>query len=365
MSRPTDQADAATDGNGAYAAPAHDPVAERFMAMSDVITPNAVRVAATLGIADLVREGVDRLDDLAARTSTDREALGEMMRHLTVQGLFAQPEPGVYAPTELSRWIESDHPVGMREFLDLDSPMGRPQRAFAGLLHSIRTGGPAYAEIYGRTYWEDLDARPDLSRAFNAKMAKQVSEIAADVAKTYDWSGVGHVVDVGGGTGTLLAEVLAAHPSLRATLVDLPAASGGAGRLLAEAGVADRCEIVAGSFFEPLPAGADVYLLSTILHDWSDEASRAILRRCAEAAGEHGRVLVVEHLIQPEIRQGISTLNLILLTTLGGRERSLEEYAELADAADLRVLRTLPLPSGRSAVELGAVLPITAEHDTP
>ncbi|MDK0521951.1 methyltransferase [Streptomyces sp. ML-6] len=353
MSRSTDPADQAPDANGAYAAPSHDPVAERFMAMTDVITPNAVRVAATLGLADLVRQGVNRLDDLAARTSTDRDALGEMMRHLAVQGLFEQPEPGVYAPTELSRWIESDHPVGMREFLDLDSPMGRPQRAFASLLHSIRTGGPAYAEVYGRTYWEDLDAHPELSRAFNAKMAKQVSEIAADVAKTYEWDRVGHVIDVGGGTGTLLSEVLAAHPALRSTLVDLPAASGGAGQLLAAAGVADRCEIVPGSFFEPLPAGADVYVLSTILHDWSDDASRQILRRCADAAGEHGKVLVVEHLIQPEIRQGISTLNLILLATLGGKERSLDEYGELAATAGLEVLRTIELPSGRSLLELG------------
>ncbi|WP_326767607.1 methyltransferase [Streptomyces sp. NBC_01591] len=353
MSRTTDQADQAPDANAAYAAPAHDPVAERFMAMADVITPNAIRVAATLGIADLVRKGVNRLDALAAHTSTDRDALGEMMRHLTVQGLFEQPEPDVYTATELSRWIQSDHPVGMREFLDLDSPMGRPQRAFASLLHSVRTGGPAYAEVYGRTYWEDLDAHPGLSRAFNAKMAEQVSEIAADVAKTYEWDRVGRVVDVGGGTGTLLAEVLAAHPALRSTLVDLPAASGGAARLLTEAGVADRCEIVPGSFFEPLPAGADVYVLSTILHDWSDEACRKILHRCAEAAGEHGRVLVVEHVIQPEIRQGISTLNLILLATLGGKERSMEEYAELAASAGLQALRTVPLPSGRSLVELG------------
>jgi precorrin-6B methylase 2 len=230
--------------------------------------------------------------------------------------------------------------------------MGRPQRSFANLLHSVRTGEPAYATIYGQTYWEDLDDDPEMNAGFNAKMAKQVAAVSTDVATVYEWDQVKHVVDVGGGTGTLLAEVLTAHPHLRATLVDLPAATKGAHALLAEAGVADRVEIVSGDFFEALPTGGDVYLLSTILHDWSDTASKKILARCAEAAGESGRVLVVEHVIDEKIRNGIASLNLILLVTLGGKERTLAEYAALAATCGLEVKRAKELPSGKSYLEL-------------
>ncbi|GAA1852150.1 hypothetical protein GCM10009687_18390 [Asanoa iriomotensis] len=257
--------------------------------LADLVTPMAVRVAATLRLADLIAGGVSRVEDLASRSGTDRDALGRLLRHLAGHGVFAEPSPGEFALTDVSSLLRSDHPAGMRTAFALDEFGGRMDLAFTELLHTIRTGMPAWEAAFGTPYWDWLAAHPDMAASFDASMASSTRTTAAGAI---DWSGVRHLVDVGGGTGSLVAEVLRSNPDMRATLLDLPGTVARGRAFLAEQGLADRCEFAGQSFFDPLPAGGDVYLLCAVLHDWPDEQATTILRRCAEAARadaeEHG-----------------------------------------------------------------------------
>ena len=168
-------------------------------------------------------------------------------------------------------------------------------------------------------------------------MGVDVSADAPEIAAGYDWGALGHLVDVGGGNGTLLAAILRHHPTLRGTVFDLPATAEAARTALASAGLADRADVVGGSFFEPLPPGAGGYLLSAIVHDWDDASARTILSRCAEAAGQAGAVFVVEKIGADgaSLRTG---MDLRMLLYFGGKERSVDQLAALAAEAGLRLV---------------------------
>lgn len=331
--------------------------AERVMrSLSDLATPYAIRVAATLRLADLIAAGARRLDELAERTGSDAAALQRLLRHLVTKGVFAQQEPGTFALTELSRLLLADQRNGgMSPWLDIDGGLGRSDVALSGLLQAVRTGQPVYERMFGRPFWEDLEADPERGRAFDALMAVQVSFVADEVATAYDWPDVRHVVDIGGGTGTLLAVLLTKYPSLVGTLVDLPSSVEAGRRELIAAGLSGRCAFFPGSFFAPLPSDGDVYVLSRILHDWNDSDATAILRRCAEAAGSTGRVLVIEQLVaESETSSMTTTMDLRMLATFGGQERSLDEYRTLAVAAGLSLRDNIVTKSGRSILEFAA-----------
>src|SRR5437899_5312752 len=166
--------------------------------------------------------------------------------------------------------------------------------AWGGLLSAVRTGAPAYQEIFGRPFWEDLQSHPDIAASFDALMGPAGHGTPdPEVLVTGDWESVRTVVDVAGGTGSLLAEILRARPRVRGTLVDLPPTVARSAEIFQAAGVADRVTTVGQSFFDALPAGADLYLLKSVLSDWPDRELIAILRRCAGAARPAGRVLAL------------------------------------------------------------------------
>jgi ubiquinone/menaquinone biosynthesis C-methylase UbiE len=311
----------------------------------DLVTPMAVRAAAALRLADLMTEGAVPVDRLAARSGADPEALRRLLRHLVHHGVFTEPSPGEFGANEAAALLRSDHPSGMQVGLDLEGFGGQMDLAFTGLLHTLRTGQPAWQAVFGAPFWEYLAANPAMSASFDATMAAG-SEYVADAAAGYDLSAARHVVDVGGGTGELVAAVLEAHPRLRATLVDLPDTVERGRRQLAARGLAERCGAVGQSFFEPLPAGGDVYLLSSVLHDWGDSEAAAILRRCAEAAGERGRVVIIEqHAPEGGDPAMFAEMDLRMLVFCGGRERTLDDYTALAAEAGLAIagVRTTPL----------------------
>jgi SAM-dependent methyltransferase len=260
--------------------------------MGDLVTPMAIRVAATLRLADHMAAGATGVDDLARRISAHPDALGRLLGHLTAVGVVARTGPGEYGLTELGRELQDDHPSGNRSWLDLEGVVGRADLAFVRLLDTVRTGRAAYPAMFGRGFWDDLDADPVLSASFDALMGNHPA--VSDVLDGYRWGEVSHVLDVGGGNGRLLAALLLAHPHLRGTLVERAGPAEAARSVLAEAGTLDRCTVVAVSFFDPLPGGADVSILSRVLENWDDEHAVAILRRCAAAAAPSGTVLLVE-----------------------------------------------------------------------
>jgi 2,7-dihydroxy-5-methyl-1-naphthoate 7-O-methyltransferase len=307
--------------------------------LMDLVTPMALRVAATLRLADFMPddgtgEGAD-IEDLAGRAGADPEALARMLRHLVQHGVFTEPGPGRFAVNHTAALLRAGQPGS--EWLDLDGFGGQMDLAFTGLAHTVRTGEPAWEQVFGQPFWAYLDANPAISASFDAVMAVDAGNAA--VADGYDWSAVRHVADIGGGTGTLIAGVLRRNPHLRGTLADLPETAARARPYLAGLGLDGRCEVVGQSFFDPLPAGADVYLLSRVIHDWDDAAASAILRRCAEAAGSAGRVLVIESAAAGDAAAS-AEMNLRMLVLAGGRERTVNDYATLAASAGLQVTAT-------------------------
>ncbi|MEV4109390.1 methyltransferase [Nonomuraea sp. NPDC049695] len=322
--------------------------------VTDLVTPMAVRVAATLGLTDLMAGEAVPVEELARRSGTDADALGRLLRHLVCHGVFTEREPGRFAVNEPAALLASDHPSGMRAQLDLGAFGGQMDLAFTGLLHTVRTGRPAWETVFGAPFWHHLAANPQLSLSFDATMAAG-ADYVADAAGGYDWSGVRHVVDVGGGTGALLAKVLRAYPDIRATLVDLPETVDRGRRYLAERGLEPRCEFAGQSFFDPLPAGGDVYVLRRVVHDWGDDDALLILRRCADAAGQHGRVVVIDSSggsgADPAM---FAEMNLRMLVLSGGRERTVEDYVALAAGAGLDVADVHRTPLGHVVLDLRA-----------
>lgn len=306
-------------------------------AMADLTTPMAVRVAATLGIADHVADGLSTASQLAEVAGADADVLERVMRHLVVVGLFDRDHSGRYSLTELGQVLRDDHPRGMRRHLDIEGAVGRADLAFIQLLRTVRTGEPSYVVQFGRTFWDDLEQDSKLSTSFDLLMGADVTNEAPAIVAAYDWSSRAHIVDVGGGNGSLLIAMLQAFPTLRGTVVDLPGAVEAARTALAAAGLGERCALVGASFFDPLPAGAGGYLLSAIIHNWDDESARTILRRCAEAAGNNGRVFVVER-IGPDGESFNTARDLRMLAYFGGRERNLSELTDLASDSGLDVV---------------------------
>lgn len=322
--------------------------------MADLATPMAIRVAATLGVADHLAAGRRTAPEIAAAVGAHAGALDRLLRHLVTIGLVTADGVGGYALTGLGEQLRDDHPAGRRRWLTIDGAVGKGDLSFVDLLHSVRTGQPAYAIRNGVPFWEDLAANPALSASFDALMSHHVEIDDIGIADAYDWAALGHVVDVGGGSGALLAVLLAAHPGLRGTVVDLPGPAAGARRTLRDKGLAERAEVVTGSFFDPLPAGAGGYVLSAILHDWDDDAAVKILRRCADAAGERGVVLVIEA-IGADGASPSTAMDLRMLVYTGGKERGLAELDALARQAGLAVRGTHPIGARPfiSIVELG------------
>jgi 2,7-dihydroxy-5-methyl-1-naphthoate 7-O-methyltransferase len=315
--------------------------------LTDLATPWCVHVAATLRIADYIAAGKQEIDELAAAAGADRDSLCRVLRHLVSKGLFEEPAPGRFALNEPARGL-----IEMRLGFDLDGIGGRMAYAWGTLLSAVRTGRPAYHETFGRGFWEDLDAHPKIAADFDALMGPAGHgvpdpEVLLDPA---DWHSVRTVVDVGGGTGSLLAEILRARPEVRGILVDLPRTVARSGEVFQAAGVADRATAVEQSFFDPLPGGGDLYLLKNVLGDWPDREAKALLRRCAEAARPAGRVVLLGGVTLDEA----ASPELLMLVLVGGKNRTLGEFREVAREAGLEVSASGRRPSGRVVVECHA-----------
>lgn len=315
--------------------------------LSDLRTPWCIHVVATLRIADHIATGVSAIDDLAKAADCDPVALRRVLRHLVGRGVFTEPVTGRFELNAPARQLMDE---SIRIGLDLDAVGDRFAHAWGTLLPVVRTGRSAYADTFGLPFWEDLDAHHDLGDTFDAMMGA-VGHGAPDprVLIGDDWDGVHAVVDVGGGTGGLLVAILRGHPQMQGTLVDLPRAVSGSPDVFREAGIGDRANAVAQSFFDPLPAGADLYVLTGVLNDWPEADTIKILTRCAEAAKPSGGRVVISGGVSPDESTGDEmTVEMVLLA---GQNNSLSEFRRIAAAADLEVVAAGIPPAGRYVVE--------------
>lgn len=318
----------------------------RLWSLADLATPWCLHVVVTLGIADHIAAGTTEIDALARASGSDRESLHRVLRHLVGKGVFSEPSPGRFALNDTAQGLLDP---AAKYGMDLDAIGGRMANAWNGLLDTVRTGSAAYPAIFGKPFWDDLRDHPRIAESFDALMGPGHGAPDPNVLPSGDWDSVRTVVDVGGGTGSLLAEVLRAHPDVRGTLVDLPATVARSTAVFHEAGVADRVTTIGQSFFDPLPSGADLYFMKNVLADWPDREALALLRRCAEAAHPAGRVAVVGGVSPDEA--GVPSPALLMMVLVGGKDRTLSEFRALAGAAGLDVRATGRQASGRFVVE--------------
>jgi hypothetical protein len=314
-------------------------------ALSDLCTPWCLHVVATLRVADHMAAGIDQIDDLAAAAGCDPYSLHRVLTHLAGKGVFEEPTGGRFVLNEAARGLLDP---AQRIGLDLNGIGGRMAHAWSTLLTYVRTGKPAYHEVFGLPFWEDLDAHPDIAASFDALIGPTGHGTPnPEFQISGGWKTVRTVVDVGGGTGAMLAEILRARPGIHGALVDLPRTVARSAETFQAAGVSERVTAVGQSFFDPLPAGADLYLLTGVLNDWPDREATAILGRCAEAARPTGRVVVLKG-VGPDDAPRDLTIEMVLL---GGKQRTVAEFRELARQAGLEVTAAGRQPSGYFVAE--------------
>jgi O-methyltransferase len=308
------------------------PCPQRCVAMIwGIHSSRAIYVAAKLGIADLLADGPFSSQELALATGAHEPSLYRVLRLLAALGVFKEAEPRSFGLTVLGDRLRSDAPAGMRSWAIFLEAIGGVQ-PFEHILDTVRTGTPGLDIAFGVGVFEFLAQRRGDAATFDAAMSERTAAFAPSVADSYDFSGIHSIVDVGGGRGTLLAQILRGHSWLHGILFDTAAVLARAG------GVPDRCELLAGDFFERVPAGADCYLLANVLHDWDDKRAIAILRNCRQAMASGGRVLIVERLIPDEPGDAVPTLlsDINMLVITGGQERTNAEYASLLAEAGLK-----------------------------
>lgn len=310
----------------------------------------AIHVAATLGIADLLADGPLTSDELAGLTSTHPPSLYRVLRALASLGVFREDDERRFALTPLGDCLRSDAEASLRGWAAL---AGRPyqREAWNGLLHSVRTGENAFQHVHGTGVWEYRAQHPEESAIFDRAMTDLSRLERQSLLDAYDFGRFGTVADVGGGHGALLAAILARYPALQGVLFDQPHVVAKAGEAVTSVGVGDRCRVVAGDFFEAVPA-ADAHLLKSILHDWADAEATAILRSCRAAVAPDGALLVVEReLGPPNERPEAKLIDLLMLVVPGGQERTIEHYADLFAGAGYRLVGATPTSTGMSVIE--------------
>jgi hypothetical protein len=325
------------------------------MAMGHFV-PRALALAAKLGLADLLKDGPRSAHDLAAATQTHAPSLARLMRLLASAGVFAELPDGTFALTPLGEPLRADAPGSVRALVLLFAGV-EAQDAWQDLEYSIRTGEPSFRRAAaGTDPYALMAGSRELTALFDQAMATFKPWTAAAVAAAIDFSAFGKVVDVGGGNGALLIGLLKAHPALAGVVFDQPHAAARAREQIAAAGLAGRCEVVAGSFFEEVPRGADAYLICNVLVDWDDERAAVILRNCRAAMPRHGQVLIVEEVYPARVDESdkcrhAGAIDVLMLLCTGGRQRTEEEFRDLLAVSGFRLSRVVPTAAGVSVIQ--------------
>lgn len=270
-----------------------------------------------------------------------------MLRALTSLGIFVEDTSGRYCQTPLSEALRADHPESVRPLAMMLGArfIWEP----VGLLdESIRTGQVAFERVHAAPFFRHLAENPEDAAVFNAAMSSMPSYIA-EIVEAYDFSKFRRIVDVGGGHGALLAAILEANPQTHGVLQDLPAVVAGASTLRRE-GIADRCELLAGDFFDGVPGGGDAYLLKGIIHDWNDEAAVAILRNCRQAIRRDGTLILLDAVLTGSDDPARALMDLLMMVLTGGRERTEAEFRALLQEARFSLTRVV-FTRGHSVLE--------------
>jgi hypothetical protein len=319
-----------------------------------------VYVTAELGIADVLRQGPKSCREIATDTGADEKSLYRLLRALCTIGLIRTAGTDQFTLAARGRPLVTGVPGSLRAMVLTLGDMH--YAAWGHLLESVRTGTSAFQTAFGAPMFDYLGRDLEAGNTFNAAMTDFSALVAHAVLLAYDFSDTGWLVDLGGGCGELLTSIMRMYPDMEGTLFDTPAVIAAAERHLEAAPGADRRSLVPGNFLELVPPGADVYLMSGVVHDWDDEHVVRILANCRAAMARTGRVLVVECVVPDGDENSFSKLlDLNMLVMNGGRERTRAEFQAVFDAAGLRMTRVIPTLSPLSVIE--GALTLTGERD--
>ena len=315
----------------------------------------ACYVMTRLRIPDLLAPGPRSAENLAAATGAHAPSLRRLLNALSSVDLCTQRDDDTFELTELGALLRSDHPSSISAWVLHWG--GNSWLAWANLLHCVRTGHSARELILGTPGFTHLDHDPEAAAIFNQAMLQLTRLAALEVVQAYDFAGK-KVMDVGGGYGELLAQVLIAYPTANGVLFDMAHAIPKAKDAFAERGLAARCEFVAGDFFASIPSGADVYLLKSVIHDWPDERAIAILRTAQRAMHADAKLLLVERMMPARLpasaqSESLARSDLHMLVALGAQERTPAEFEALLRAAGLKAIRLIETGGEHQIIEAG------------
>jgi hypothetical protein len=337
-----------TNSTSAAATPQAIPAEVQLLQMvSGAFVSAAIYTAAKLGIADLLSDGPKTSADLAAETETDEHSLYRLLRSLASVGVFEETALRTFTNTPISDTLRSDAPRSAR---DLTIWMGEPDhwQVFGHLLHSVKTGQPAWDHVHGEPVFPYLfNTNKELGEIFNRAMTSVSHEAIGPLLEAYDFSKARMVADIGGGYGHVLA-----NPEAKGVLFDLPVVLDGAKEMMETHGVSDRVEMVAGDFFSEIPVAADIYILKFIIHDWYDDKNQKILRNIRASMPDNGKVLIVDTVVpqgnEPHFGK---IIDLEMLMAPGGMERTAAEFETLLSDSGFRMTRIIPTKGMMSIVE--------------
>lgn len=297
----------------------------------------AVYVTARLGIADILKDGKQSIDKIAKLTNTDSSSLFRVMRLLSGIGIFHQEDGRIFSNTSLSEVLETTHPNSMRyAAIYLGSPYH--WNAWGNILYSIQTGKSAFRYTNNMDFFTYLSQHEEDADVFNESMTKRTHMRIKTTINSYDFSNADTIIDIGGGKGTLISAILKKYPLKKGIVYDMDTVIPYAKHNLSQNNLLNRCDCISGNFFESVPASGDLYILSSILHDWNDTEALSILKNCRHAMKKDARLIITETIVSDTTEAEFSkAIDLEMLITFEGKERTLEEYRTLLKEAGFTI----------------------------
>lgn len=325
------------------------PVAVLMPMLFGGLIQQCIRAVAILKVADLLAGGPQTVGELAQKAKAHESSLYRVLRTLASAGIFAETSGRSFELTPIGELLRSDVPESLHDFAILQGEDWN-WRGSGQLVHTLRTGEPAHDKVHGMNLFEFLQKHPTDGALFNRAMTSYSLAAIPAIVGGYEFSDIRKLVDVGGGYGSFLVAILKANPGAHGVVFDLPAVVKGAEYALA--GAQNRPELVAGDFFESVPSGADAYILKNVIHDWDDDRASKILKNIAIAMAPAAKVLIVDMVVPAGNEPGPAKLvDMQMIVTTGGKERSEEEFRELLSSAGLKLTRVLPTMSPMSIIE--------------
>ncbi|MDM8540053.1 methyltransferase [Desulfococcaceae bacterium HSG9] len=307
-----------------------------------------VYAAAELGIADMLAEGPKSIDELALESRSHAPSLYRMMRALASVGIFSETEGKRFDLTPMAECLQT----GAMRSIALLFESDWSDKAWGCFTDSVKTGNTAFETAHGTPVSDWLEKNPHAAKVFNEANAIKAAGSHRAIIDIYDFSGIDKLTDVGGGTGALTVEILIANPLMCGVVADIPSVIEEARKTIRSRGLENRCETAECDFFKEIPAGSDAYLMSNILHDWPDERCVTILKNCRMAMKPESKLLIVEMIVPPGNRPSIAKLlDLEMLVTTGGKERTLAEFKILLESSGFKLSRIIDTQESICVIE--------------